>query len=335
MAPKRTKGCGSYLGSRRGMTCLWALISFACVASVPTCSAEAGRTGDTERSNGGVLAYISTKGTNGYRIAISISGHRAALSVAKQHSVSVYRSSDTHLNRSRFSAEFGGYGHIALTFTPMPRRKSQLTMPRRRCVRYRDVTFGSFVGQAHFVGERHYTSLSAKRLYGLVGYVYKDRTHACKRPHMDATTEPSRPATSYRLKGFSLGGRPMTRFSGGRGAFAEVRKWEESTGVSLRVPEVKSRDGGFSALAFEFRRKVQIDRVVVARASRRSIDVDPDGNVTVLPEGPFVGRGFQRICRPTSWRGDLKVKFPGKVIQLTGEKFWVIVQPTPTSCPNT
>jgi hypothetical protein len=139
-------------------------------------------------------------------------------------------------------------------------------------------------------------------------------------------------ATKYKLHSVLFGKRQVVGFRAGRGAIDELEKWESEVGVPLGLQAVMKQPVGYSAVSISRQSGVSIVRLAAAGANSSSFVVTADNAVSVGPPSPFSGSGRMNICRPSSWQGDLNVRFPGEEVRLAGRDALALIEPVSPDC---
>jgi hypothetical protein len=269
-------------------------------------------------------AEFTVRGSKGYSIKITVSSHDAVLAASRKHMAALYRTEDATMHGDSFSARFARFGNVHVVFSPRP---SSEVKQQDHCSKGRKPMPGILVGVVFFRGEKNFTAVHVKRAKGRI-WTRDSRNICSAEPHGGKQSN----STRYKLHSVSFGRRQTVAFRAGRGAIAEVEKWEREIGVPLGLSAVRAKPVGFSATSISRKSGVSIVRLVAAGAKPRSFMASADNTVSVNPPAPFEGAGLMNICRPSSWRGDLRVQFPGEEVVLARKDAFTVIEPVPSSC---
>lgn len=237
-------------------------------------------------------AIFNLEGENGYRIVVLASSERAdgrgdvALIVFRRSATVVYGAPAT-VTPTRFDADLGELGRIALDVVPTGARKTL----RPRCGGD-PVTLepDSYRGSFEFRGEEGFTAATATRI----------------------------PEFSRFSVDFGCGGR-VTGEAGGPGLPGARLRALAGRGHRRTVLQVNQNRPGarpfFEAEVAEKRGRIEINRYLSGRTRADAFDFDPLlRTATFAPPPPFSGRAtFRRDATPGKrWSGSLEADFPGR-----------------------
>jgi hypothetical protein len=247
---------------------------------------------------------LALKGSNGYGITVAGAGQRVSVTASKG------LVSASYFVRGRASsqgidARIGSFGRISVRFKPTGKIRRE--KPPKGCTgKPLRVRSGVFVGTIRFVGEKRYTSVSARRARGTL------------RPAPDWNCSRQRAqekaSETERVPGLSA---LVARTSGGSRVF---------TAMGIDLFESKEDGLAFFIAGLEERRgSVQITRFGMAFGEAVGFSIDEaQTRATVRPPRPFRGEAtfLRNDDGSTSWSGSLRVFLPGADgVSLTGPSF--------------
>lgn len=237
-------------------------------------------------------AIFRLEASNGYEILVLAASERAdgrtvaAVLVGRRGESAVYAAPAT-VTPTRFEADLGALGRIALDIVPSGAKKTL----RPRCGG-EPVTFepNAYRGSFEFRGEQGFAEATATRI----------------------------PEFSRFLVDFGCGGTLQSEAGGPGlpGARLRVRAGKGHHRTSLQINQ--NRPGArtlFEAEVAEKRGEIRIQRSVSGRARSAAFAFDPLlQTATVAPPAPFSGRATFHRNAPSAnrWRGNLSVDFPGR-----------------------
>jgi hypothetical protein len=268
------------------------------------------------------VAAFFLKGSNNYRLSILGIGKRARLAASKGHAAAIYWTENAVTTNSGLRARFGNLGRISVTFRPVQQHPG---LGRSSCSsdESRGVELGTFVGKIRFQGEQGFTRVDATHVRG--GILPKSACRsAARRNSSDSAADAASKNKDPFVEGGAITRRGSVSFKAGAGGFAELKALDPY-GEFLDLDGLRGGGVPFSATAFEVRREMRILRLVAAKGPKASFLNDVvAGTKTIVPPPPFAGVGeFSQCPRPT-WRGTLRVSFPGRANQpLTGDRFYI------------
>jgi hypothetical protein len=252
------------------------------------------------------VAHFKVAATNGYSAWVTISNGRASVLLSKGHTAALYGTDRSVTSQDSYNASFRGLGKVMVRFHPRPGSAYSC----------RDELFerpGWFTGRIRFRGERNYTRVSGARVNGAVS------VRSCGKK---ASTNQSKKTQSakFEVKSLTVGKREGIEFRAGLDALKEVYAWESVVGIPLGLSSIDAFPVAFSAVSVGLEQGVKVVRIAVAGGSDRTFEVSSDQYARVAPGMPFTGAGVMDGCRPSSWQGNLKVRFPGREIRLAGSR---------------
>lgn len=186
-------------------------------------------------------------------------------------------------------ADLGAYGEISVVFRPLP---GGTGVAEEGCSRDLSSAAGYYEGTISFHAQG-LTAVEASRAKGDDGLALD--VLCAKEP---ASGRRSQPGTGLEVSG------------GPTAPTMTVVEWENGAATQIEAGISESRGG------------VTIERSVNLAASSGSFRHRGIRSATVSPPAPFSGSAtFWREGRKTSWRGNLRVDFPGRpAVALTGKR---------------
>lgn len=273
-------------------------------------------------------ARLVTQGAHRFRIMITISKTQATLVASRRHSAALYRTDRAEVSGNEFKASFGPFGDVAVTFHQRDDAMHSGYMGAECGTSpSSDSISGVFIGTVRFRGESDFTHVGVHRLGGTVVGSTAAQGRSCNGRTMADHARSQ--ANALRAFGRSHDG-DLVRFAVGTGALTEIRGWESRVEVPLGLSSLDHDGVPFAASSIGNHHGIQIVRLAAARDKTGALSVDEDGRVIVAPKTePFAGLAQLDGCAPDSWRGSLRVSFPGHVEQLAGPAFGVLLIPQP------
>jgi hypothetical protein len=261
---------------------------------VPTLKAEARPSRQLPAPGG-----FKLQSSNGYSIVVfgapARRGRPAAVLIfvgGKRGSASYF--APARVTRTSIEAGLGDLGHIAVSFQPSGKSRTERSQCGGRSVSFDS---GDYAGTIDFHGEEGYTDVEATRARGDLKFL------------LDAICPA--PGTSGIGPGLP-------------GAELRVRPIGSQSGPSLSLIENDPRAPVRLEASIEERRgEISIERSTAMTAPRTAFDYDsPLRTATVRPPAPFSGEAtFRRTAKTRNrWTGNLTVDLPGRSgVFLTGK----------------
>jgi hypothetical protein len=272
-------------------------------------------TARSQSSAGFTLFKIAA--TQGYDATVSVSKGRAEILLRRGHSAALYTTERSAVSNDFYKAVFPGLGRVAVHFHP---RLGGVLKCRGGSFEHR----GSFTGRIQFRGERNYTRINSTRANGALV------SRFCKIAPTHPVTEAQ--AVKFKLSSLTVGRHEVVEFLAGLGAIKEIESWESADGIPLGLHALEAAPVTFSAVSLGIRHGVKVVRIAAAGGPRSSFSLTSDRYARVKPSKPFVGSGEMDGCRLSSWRGSLKVRFPGREIRLAGSQSIATLEPPSLGC---
>lgn len=274
------------------------------------------------------VAAFSLGGSDNYRIDILGIGKWARVTASKDHAAAIYWTEDAATTTSGMRARFGNLGEISVTFRPLQEHSGLGRRGSCSSAEHRGVQLGTFVGKIRFHGEQRFTQVDSSRARG--GILVKSACRSTARLNSDGliSRAVSRNQEPF-VKGGAITRRGTISFQAGADAFDELESLDSSYGELLDLDGLR-RDGvPFRATAVEARREMTIIRLVAAKGPKTSFLNDVVARTkTISPPPPFTGVGQFGECPEPTWRGTLRVSFPGRANErLIGDRFFMTSWP--------
>ncbi len=273
-------------------------------AMVLTFALPDGEAAQRSGGGGGGLSVLFLRGSDGYQVQLMTIGRTVVLEAGKARVGALYAVRG-NVSGDRIGARFGKLGRVAVKFSPVGRRSG-----RKKSERCPDggppIEFGVFRGTIRFRGERGYTTVDARRAFGVV-------VHPRRRP---------------------CG--PSLR-AGLSAAFGRRSLNTQLTAISKRKGTVTSFElsrRGRSRLSLEASRQERRGKMRIFRQTSTVVGgenafissgpgVQPSLAFVVAPK-PFSGSALfeEESDSSASWTGSLAAWMPGAgKVGLTGEGF--------------